>query len=303
MASDFTVLTQLGGPVVLDALRGFGPIFSSVVTDFSPEAADPFQTIDAVFPVSLTAKDVNPNASGSQGEEITPTKVQLTLNQWRKVDWTLTHKQRLEVSKYPQFFQQQVAEAMESLMGDFQLKLWQSAVSGGTHISTWDSANQTGSLDLLSSSFSPILTAAKALDDAKARPNGRSLYLGTAETYNLLSNPNLTRQNEAGTNETLRRGLINAGLFGFDVFKTYYAPSYTSGSANLAIQQAGLGVAVRPANAGVGTMTVIDPLSGFPVTMTVSQQDYQTRIDLGILFGVTVLRSNHVQIIDAGGSI
>ena len=299
MANDLTNLTFLIGPVIQEALRGMGPLYAAANTDFSLIAAQRGQTIDAVFPVSLTAKNVNPNASGSQAQSVTPTKVQLTLDTWREVDFFLTHKETAEISNGPAFIQGQIRQAVEDLMGDFQLKVFQVASSGSTEITTY--ASTTGSLNQLTSSFGPLLTVRKALSDAKAPQMQRSMFFGTGEINNLLQNPNLTRMNEAGTGETLRQGQIGR-LFGFDIYESNYTPSNVSGSVNIGLQRTGLGIAVRPANSGPNVTVFTDPISGMPITLTITPQEYQTKWSLSYLAGVKVLNADLVQTLYSYGS-
>ena len=103
MANDYTALINDIGPVVQATLRSRGWLFRAANTDFGEQAQQQGDTINAVFASTLTATDVQPSPSGSNGEQITPSKVALVLNEWKEAAFYLYHKEMTEVSEFSRF--------------------------------------------------------------------------------------------------------------------------------------------------------------------------------------------------------
>lgn len=304
MANDLAVLVKVIGPVVQETLRKRGGLFSYCDGDYSTLAQQKGDTIDCVFAASLTATDIVPSPSGTQAPSVTPTKVSLSLSNWKEASFFLTHKQMTEISSEASFLQQQVAAGVEAIMGAMETTFFNEAIAGtDNQIATW-AAND---LSILSSSLTPIITARKNLADAYAPLNDRYFVMGTQEAAHLLSNTQLQKVNEAGGSSFLREGQLGR-IMGVDLVESNYVLAATSGSsgggaatttgtANVLLQKSGIGIAVRAANAGTNVVVITDPISGAPLTLTIWQQEYQTKWSISSLWGVKTIRGSFTNVL------
>lgn len=307
MANDLSVLVKVIGPVVQETLRKRGGLFTYCDGDYSTLALQKGDTIDAVFAASLTATDITPSPSGTQAPSVTPTKVSLVLDNWKEASFFLTHKQMQEITDETAFIQQQVAAGVEAIMGAMETTFFTEAyTSSSNHITTYASNN----LAALTSSLAPIVTARKNLSNAYAPLNDRYFVMGTTEAANLLQNTQLQKVNEAGGSSFLREGALGR-IMGVDLVESNFVPTLSSaslasivdvgtgnsGSANVLLQRGGMGIAVRAANAGTNVVVITDPISGAPLTLTIWQQEYQTKWSISALWGCKTIRPTFTNIL------
>lgn len=277
----FTVLMKNIGPAIQPTLREVGGLYRFANTDFSLEARAPGDTIDAVFAAPLTAVNISPSPSGTNAQVVTPVRTQLVLNNWQEARFQLNSKEEQEISNKPEYFIQQMNQAIRAVANAMETTFFQAAVSGA--------ASTVNGGHGLSSSLSVIATARKALTDNLAPQDGRAFIYSPAVQLDLLNNANFVQVQQAGSAETLRTGIM-LPVLGFNMVESNLIPTFsTSGSACVALQKAGLGIAVRPASVNSNAVILIDETSGIPYTVSRWEQEYQTKYSVGALWGVKAI--------------
>jgi hypothetical protein len=82
---------------------------------YSAEAAEKGDTIDVPIPTANAATDVTPSNTPSAPTDTTPSKVQIALNNWKKVNFHMSDKDMVEVDKNNHFIPMQMSEAVRAL--------------------------------------------------------------------------------------------------------------------------------------------------------------------------------------------
>ena len=83
--------------------------------DYSSEAAEKGDTIDVPIPTAQVASAVVPAATPPTPADKTPSKVQVSLNQWYKTNFHLSDKDLTEVDRNAHFVPMQVSESLRAL--------------------------------------------------------------------------------------------------------------------------------------------------------------------------------------------
>lgn len=86
-----------------------------VNTDYSLEAKKKGQTIDIPISAAMTAEDVTPAATPSAPADITPSTVQITLNNWKHADFALNDQEVGRIRADADFVPLQMGEAFKAL--------------------------------------------------------------------------------------------------------------------------------------------------------------------------------------------
>lgn len=115
MANDLTVVVDKILARGLMALREWTIMPALVNTDYGSDAKSLGDTIDVPIPASQTAVAVTPAEVPPAPASKTPTKVQISLDQWYKTDFHMTDKQVLEVDANALFIPMQTSEALKAL--------------------------------------------------------------------------------------------------------------------------------------------------------------------------------------------
>lgn len=84
-------------------------------TDYQGEAAEQGDTIDVPIPKAQVVSSVSAAASNKAAGNVTPSKVQISLDQWKTTDFHLTDKEMAEIDRNRHFVPMQTAEAARAL--------------------------------------------------------------------------------------------------------------------------------------------------------------------------------------------
>ena len=107
------------------ALREQAVMPRLVNLDYSNESAQKGDTIDVPIPSSLTVSDTVPSNVLEAPADSAPTKVQISLNNWKKVNFHLTDKQLVDIDKNEHFIPMQMSEAVRALSNQINLTVLQ----------------------------------------------------------------------------------------------------------------------------------------------------------------------------------
>lgn len=156
-----------------------------VLTDFGSEVRQRGDTIDITIPSSLAVSDVTPSQVPPAPSNLSPTKVQIPLSYWKKVDFSLTDKEVGEIINGVR--NQQVSEAVKALANFVDVTVLGLTASGTEsvfgHVGTpgttpFNTANDvtdaTNARKLLNKQLAPMSPRFAILDpDAEANALGK----------------------------------------------------------------------------------------------------------------------------------
>jgi len=191
--------------------------------DYSAEAAQKGDTIDVPIPSALSVSDVTPSNVLEAPADSSPSKVQISLNNWRKVNFHLDDKQLVEIDRNAHFMPMQMSEAVRALANDIN----------GTILDKYKGvygfAGAAGATP-----FTNDVTAATAarqvLNEQLAPRDNRRMVLDFAAEAKALALADFQRVNEAGDAGVKREGEIGR-KFGFDIFTDDQVRTHTAGGS------------------------------------------------------------------------
>ena len=226
----------------LVALRENSVMGALVNRNFDTDARQRGSTVDVPVPSAMgDATDVIPNHIPYPANAIAPTLVQVKLDQWKKVEFALTDKDIMQVMDG--FVNLQILEAARSLANtvDKSVLMLYKQIAGAA-----GTAGQTP--------FQPDVAppapykGLKAVQDARAVLNrqlapigDRRIILDVDAEANATALPQFVSAMNAGTDETIREGMIGRKL-GFDWYMSQNSLTHvtqlagtviTSGTANI----------------------------------------------------------------------
>tara|TARA_B100000519_G_scaffold44090_1_gene34916 strand:+ start:9587 stop:10726 length:1140 start_codon:yes stop_codon:yes gene_type:complete len=228
------------------ALREQAVMPRLVNLDYSNESAQKGDTIDVPIPSSLTVSDTVPSNVLEAPADSAPTKVQISLNNWKKVNFHLTDKQLVDIDKNEHFIPMQMSEAVRALSNQINLTVLQEfkGVYGfvGTSGTTPFGSNVTDATN-----------ARKVLNQQLCPRDNRRMVLDFDAEANALALAEFQRVNESGDIGVKREGEIGR-KFGFDIFTDDQVVTHTAGGSGTPLVNGALAVG--------DTSVAIDGMSG-----------------------------------------
>ncbi len=97
-ANDLTNVTPFLTAMALEVLREFLVMPSLVNGDYGREAAEKGDLINVPIAPTIAVSDAEGSSTPSQAPNITPQKVAIPLDRWKKAEFTLTDKEILEIT-------------------------------------------------------------------------------------------------------------------------------------------------------------------------------------------------------------
>jgi len=228
------------------ALREQAVMPRIVNLDYSSEAAQKGDTIDVPIPSALAVSDVTPSNVLEAPADSAPSKVQIALNNWRKVNFHLDDKQLVEIDRNAHFMPMQMSEAVRAMANDINLSIL------NKYKGIYGFAGTSGTTPF-TSDVSAATTARQVLNEQKAPRDNRRMVLDFAAEAKALALADFQRVNESGDIGVKREGEIGR-KFGFDIFTDDQVVTHTAGGSGTPLVNGAL-------SAGV-TSVAIDGLSG-----------------------------------------
>lgn len=228
------------------ALREQAVMPRIVNLDYSNEAAQKGDTIDVPIPSALSVSDVTPSNVLEAPADSSPTKVQIALNNWRKVNFHLDDKQVVEIDRNAHFMPMQMSEAVRALANDINV-----SILNKFH-GVFGFAGTPGTTPF-TSDVTAATAARQVLNEQLAPRDNRRMVLDFAAEAKALALADFQRVNESGEIAVKREGEIGR-KFGFDIFTDDQVPTHTAGGSGTPLVNGALAVG--------DTSVVIDGLSG-----------------------------------------
>jgi hypothetical protein len=244
--------------VVSRELVGFIPAVSS---DMTYDRAAVGQTVTSPVAPAAAATDITPAVTAPDDGNQVIGKVDMTITKARRVPvrWNGEEKRSLDNNgaSYNVILRDQFAQAMRALVNEIEGDL------AALHLKASRAAGAAGTVPF-ASTLGDSAQARKILADNGAPMGDLQLVIDTTAGANLRTLANLTRVNEAGGDDLLRRGVLT-DLHGFAIRESAQIKTHAAGTGALATTgTAGYAVGattIALASAGTGTILAGDVIT------------------------------------------
>jgi hypothetical protein len=234
--------------IVLRELTGFIP---AVTLDANGEQVAKDQTVRYPVVPAIAASDIVPAATGPDPSPMTFESDVMTISKVRSATffWEAEEQKGLG-GLFEVILRDQFAQAMRTLVNEVETDLAAAYQSASR-------AYGTAGTTPFASDLSDPANVLKILLDNGAPTSDLQLVINTAAGAKLRTLGQLTKANEAGSTELLRRGVL-LDLFGFAVRESAQVKSHTKGTGSgYLVNNAGglpVGTTVIPVDTGTGTI-------------------------------------------------
>lgn len=244
--------------VVSRELVGLIPAVSS---DMTYDRAAVGQTVTSPVAPAASATDITPAVTAPDDGDQVVGKVDMTITKARRVPvrWNGEEKRGLDNNgaSYNVILRDQFAQAMRALVNEIEGDL------AALHLKASRAAGAAGTVPF-ASNLGDSAQARKILADNGAPMGDLQLVIDTTAGANLRTLANLTRVNEAGGDDLLRRGVLT-DLHGFAIRESAQIKTHAAGTGALATTgTAGYAVGattIALASAGTGTILAGDVIT------------------------------------------
>ncbi|MEX2444497.1 MAG: hypothetical protein WD492_12890 [Alkalispirochaeta sp.] len=220
-------------PVLYQAMdrvsRELVGLIPSVSQDFSAERVAKDQTVRSPVVPASPNQDIVPGTDpGSSEGDANIGHVDLTISKSKRntVKWNGNEQLGLKSGgQYERIAVDRFAQSMRALVNEVEVDI------GGLYKRTSRAFGTAGTTPF-ASDLKAIAQLQKILDDNGAPNDGeRFVAIDTTAAANLLSIPNMIHANEAGTDDTLRRGVL-LDIFGFGIRKSAGIATHSAGTGD-----------------------------------------------------------------------
>lgn len=210
---------------------------------YSQEAAEKGDTIDVPIPTANAATDVTPGPTYSSATAVTPAKVQISLDNWKKTNFSLSDKDMVEIDKQKHFIPMQMAEAIRALANvvNEDIHAEYAGVYGFVG---------TGGTTPFASTVADATNSRKVLHQQRAPRDSRRGVLDFDAEANALALSPFSDAEKIGTNQVRIEGEIGR-KYGIDWYADDAVPTHTAGT----LVTPG-GVINATASAGTSTLAI-----------------------------------------------
>lgn len=226
----------------LVALRENAKMAMLVNRSFETDAKEKGSSVDVPIPSAMgDAEDVTPSITPTPSQDITPTKVSIELNKWKKKDFTLTDKDIAEVMDG--YVNLQITEAARSLANTVDKDIFRlfKKVSGFAGTAGQTAFQREDAVVAAHKGLNAARDARKVLNRQLAPDSDRRIILDVDAEANATALPEFVSASDSGSAETIREATIGRKL-GFDWYMSQNILTHdtvaagtvvTSGAANL----------------------------------------------------------------------
>ena len=209
------------------------------------EAREKGDTIDIPLSASAVTRDVTPAVTQAANVAYTPTKVQLTLDQWKEVPFHLTDKQLAEIDADNNFIPMQVSESIKAIANGIDSYIL------GKFNGIWNYSG-TAATTPFATNLNSFRDARKNLNKDLAPLGDRRVVLDADAEANAMVLAQFLEADKRGDQGGIISGEIGTKL-GSQWFIDQNVPSHTVGTWAIT----GLGRTEVKATATAGTSTMI----------------------------------------------
>ena len=215
--------------------------------DYSNEASMKGDTIDVPIPSSLAVSAVAPSNTPPSAVDSSPTKVQISLDQWYEAQFHMTDKELVEVDRNEHFVPMQMSEAVKAMAN----KINTTVHSQYTGVYGFVGASGTTPFG---STVADATNARKVLNQQLCPRTDRRMILDFDAEANALGLDAFNRVDATGEQGAKIQGEIGR-KFGFDIFTDDAIVSHTKGGSGTPLVNNGSGIAVGATQVAIDGMT------------------------------------------------
>jgi hypothetical protein len=204
----------------LVALRENAIMPRLVNTGYSPSPGEKGSTVDVPIPSAITANNVSPSETEQSATDVSPTKKQIVLDQWKEAAFVLSDKEREEAMNGT--IPMQATEAIKALanaVDDHILSKYTGIYGYGG----------TGGTTPFASNLSEYINARKELNRNLSDSDPRYCVIDEDADANAMLLGNLIQADQRGDQETIINGRIGRVL-GAQWFLDQNIPTHTAGT-------------------------------------------------------------------------
>jgi len=223
MANDFSLVTPKLIAAAVKVLRENSIMPRLVNTDISEQAAMQGSSIDVPIPGELAITDVIPSNDIPVPNSVAPTVVNIPLDQWKKVDFHLTDKDRLEVVKN-NLIPNQVEDAVKKIANFVDSFLL------GKYVEFYGKHGTGGTTPFSNEKPTDAAQLRKVLNNQLAPMSPRHVVFNADADASALSVPAFANAEWHGDNEAILLGKLNMRL-GFQWWMDQNVPEHEAGDA------------------------------------------------------------------------
>lgn len=262
------------------ALRQMSIMPRLVNNDYSALAAQKGTTIDIPIPSAITATDVTPAATPPATGDLSPTQVQVSLDNWKEAAFQLSDKEKLEVMEGT--IPMQASEAVkalanavdQSILAQYKGIYGYVGTAGTTPFTALTSADASSLRSVLNKQLAPLSDRRAVID-----PDAEAMALNVRAFQDM---------SFSGNAQAIIEGALNRKL-GFDWWMDQNVPTHTKGVAGtILIDQADVAVGDTEVHLDGGTTTAsvgdIFTVAGDTQTYTVLTASALATADFDITF-------------------
>lgn len=235
----------------LPVLRETARMPQLVNRDYEREAKEKGDTIDVPLPTAIGTRAVTPAETPPALVGLTPSKVQITLDNWQQNDpFGLTDKEMGEIDANRDFLPPAVGEAVRGLANDVNADIM------AEYLGVYGYVGTAGTTPF-GSDVTAATLARKALNDQLCPRNMRRYVMDSSAEANALALSQFADLEKTGDSNVKMEGEIGR-KYGFDMFTDDGVVTHTAGTAavdtdTIAIDEPGGGAAIA---AGVTSITI-----------------------------------------------
>jgi hypothetical protein len=191
--------------------------------DYSSEASMKGDTIDVPIPSSLAVNAVSPSNTPPSAVDSSPTKVQISLDQWYEAQFHMTDKELVEVDRNEHFVPMQMSEAVKAMANKINTTVH------NQYKGVFGFVGTSGTTPF-ASAVADATNARKVLNQQLCPRTDRRMILDFDAEANALALDAFNRVNETGEQGAKIQGEIGR-KFGFDIFTDDAIVTHTAGGS------------------------------------------------------------------------
>lgn len=188
----------------LETLRENAITAQLVNNDYSGEAAKKGAVIDVPVPSAMVAQDVVPAATSQNVQDLQIDTVPIKLNNWKEVGFALTDKDVDEIMSGA--VNMQIQEAARTIANEIDKSIL------NLYKTVYNFTGTPGTTPMSGGTLTDVIKARTLLNKANARLTDRRVLLNPEAEGAALGLPAFQQYLQAGTDETIRKGMIGEKL-------------------------------------------------------------------------------------------
>lgn len=212
----------------LRVLREQCTLARTVNLDYAREAKEYGDTIDVPLPTAVSTAAVSPANTPPATTALTPSTVQIPLDNWKYAAFKLSHKDLAEIDANAAFVPHSVAESIKALANDINESIH--ATYKGIYGYVGDATFGNTNVDPFASTAAAAINARKTLSQQLCPQENRRLVLDFDAEANALALSVLADLEKTGDRAVKIEGELGR-KYGFDWFTDDHVTTHTAGTA------------------------------------------------------------------------